>query len=171
KPVEDAVQDLINRFSFLFTLVDDLRCPGMREDDVVDEGAGGRLAAFRKPEARDHGGVIGSPHSVDEARLLRYGHVAGGRTPDQGKPRLERVGRHLGGADRRPERADAAGVRVDDRHRHRRTLFQAKVLRRLVRKAGPNGFTHRPYALPDPRVLLVHEIAKTNPTPERVAPP
>ena len=99
----------------------------MGSDEMIDRRTGGGLTAFVEPEARNHSRIIGTPDAGNEARLRRRRHDAGRGPHDVSKAtaHIDRLTRLPAPADR----ADAAGVSVDQRSADRRSLEQAEIVR------------------------------------------
>ena len=100
----------------------------MRPHEMIDGRARRRLAAFVEPESGDHPRIIRSPDARDEAGLGRRRHDAGRGPHDVGETAadIDRLARLLAASDR----ADASGMRVDQRSADRRALEQAEFERR-----------------------------------------
>ena len=131
----------------------------MGGDHVVDQAAGGGLAALVQPQPGHHRVEVGPPDPGHEAGAGRDRHVAARRAPDQRQPpQQRRVVRHApvaGGADR----ADAAGMRVDRGRAHRDPGRQAEAGRRL-RRQGAHRRAHRPDRGADTAEALVGQLSQ-----------
>ena len=82
----------------------------VQANDVIQQGAGRRLAALVEPPARQHGTQVRPPDTTHRPWSRRKRHVAGGRAGDQAEPPVERRGT-TGGP--RTHDAQGAGMRVD----------------------------------------------------------
>ncbi len=109
----------------------------------VEEGAGGVLPPLVQPHPRHHGAVVRSPHTGDEDRLPRGGHVAVGGPHDhhQGPGQGLQAVLRLPERQHRPGAAHSAAVRVDERDGHDAGRVQPQF-RRQAGRYHPRRFPH-----------------------------
>ena len=140
--------------------LDGLFIGGMRSDQMIDRSPGRGLAALVQPEAGHHARVIGPPHARHEARLGRRRHDARRGSHD--------VGEAIADIDRpaglRPpaDRADAAGVGVDQRRADGRALDEPEILGGGFRQARAQRGSRYGDVLADPRIVAFRQVAEAD---------
>ena len=127
---------------------------------MIDRGPRRGLAALVQPQPGHHARVIRSPDARHEAGLLRRRHDAGRGSHDVGEPPadLDRVAGFRAPADR----ADAAGMGVDQRRADGRALEQPKLMGGGLRQAGAQRGSRRLDLLADPLVVAAHQVAQAD---------
>ena len=140
--------------------LDGLLVGRVRADQMIDRGPCRRLAALVQPEPGHHARVVRPPDAGHEAGLLRRRHDAGRRSHDVGEPpaNLDRVAGFRAPADR----ADAAGMGVDQGRADRRALEQPEFAGGGRREAGAQGSSRGLDLLADPRVIAQRQVAQAD---------
>ena len=173
---EALVEERIHGRALRVRLALQLGAAGVREDHVIDERPGRGLPGFGQPESFHHGGPVRTPHARHEAGLAGDRHVAARGAADEGEARLEaRLARGRGpfpfsfSLQRRPDRADASRVGVDDGHGDRGAGSETQLARARLGEPA-RALAHGPHAGADARETLVGQDAEAD-LPEEVGLP
>ncbi|MGY2921888.1 hypothetical protein ACVWYP_007518 [Bradyrhizobium sp. USDA 3262] len=133
----------------------------MRLEQVIDRSARRGLAALVQPEARHHAFEIRPPDTGHEAGIDGRRHDAGRRSHDVGEPLADI---DLGaGAIAAADRADAAGMGIDQGCTDRGSRQQAEIARGILGQAAAERRAGRHDLATDPPKAIGRERLEPDP--------